>query len=83
MQRVEFSQAERWKREHGEDHLIALERMKELAYMYAQRGTFKEAENHFREILELAKGTFEVEDPFTLNELFDLALVIMAHVSRM
>jgi hypothetical protein len=78
MQRVEFSQAERWKREHGEDHLITLERMKELAYMYAQRGTFKQAENLFRETLGLAKGTFEVEGPFTLNGLFDLALGIMA-----
>jgi len=41
-------------------------------------GTFKEAENLFREILELAKATFEVEDPFTLNGLFDLALAIIA-----
>jgi hypothetical protein len=55
MQRVEFSQAERWKREHGEDHLIALERMKELAYMYAQRGTFKRQRTFFGKPLNWQK----------------------------
>ncbi|KAK3942068.1 hypothetical protein QBC46DRAFT_84908 [Diplogelasinospora grovesii] len=57
----------------GEEHLITLNTMDDLAHMYGKGGRFEEAEKLLIQVVETSKKTFGEEHLITLNTMDDLA----------